>query len=73
MDLSDNELLVTTLESLEGRLCRLFQQIDDPGPLWEEHRLLCAAITAADVEAAAGCALRHVRHYRDVALRLLFG
>ncbi|MFE7356420.1 GntR family transcriptional regulator [Streptomyces sp. NPDC057543] len=73
VDLSGNELLVTTLESLEGRLRWLFQQIDDPGPLWEEHRLLCAAITAADVEAAAGCALRHVRHYRDVALRLLFG
>jgi DNA-binding GntR family transcriptional regulator len=72
VELSGNELLATTLESLEGRLRWLFQQIDDPGPLWEEHRLLSAAITAADSEAAAVCALRHVRHYRNVALQLLF-
>ncbi|MGW8887354.1 GntR family transcriptional regulator [Streptomyces sp. NPDC055749] len=72
VELAGNDLLATTLESLEGRLRWLFQQIDDPGPLWEEHRLLCAAITASDIEEAAACALRHVRHYRDVALRLLF-
>ncbi|WPW33776.1 hypothetical protein P6B95_14360 [Streptomyces atratus] len=33
---------------------------------------VAAAITAADSEAAAVCTLRHVRHYRDVALQLLF-
>ncbi|MEE1809178.1 hypothetical protein [Streptomyces sp. BE133] len=32
---------------------------------------VAAAITAADSEAAV-CTLRHVRHYRDVALLLLF-
>ncbi|MET8509307.1 GntR family transcriptional regulator [Streptomyces sp. NPDC004787] len=70
--ISRNELLTTTLESLEGRLRWLFQQVDDPEPLWEEHRLLYEAIGAGDPEAAADLALRHVRHYREVALRLLF-
>ncbi|WP_370409595.1 GntR family transcriptional regulator [Streptomyces fradiae] len=70
--ISRNELLTTTLESLEGRLRWLFQQVDDPGPLWEEHRLLYEAIGAGDADAAADLALRHVRHYREVALRLLF-
>lgn len=72
VELSGNELLASTLESLEGRLRWLFQQIDDPGPLWDEHKELYEAIAAADAEAAADCSLRHIRHYRDVALRLLF-
>ncbi|MFB9434933.1 GntR family transcriptional regulator [Streptomyces showdoensis] len=70
--MSRNELLVTALESLEGRLRWLFQQVDDPGPLWEEHRLLYEAVAAADADAAAEHALHHVRHYRAVAMRLLF-
>ncbi|MFF0434039.1 GntR family transcriptional regulator [Streptomyces sp. NPDC004327] len=70
--MSRNELLVTGLESLEGRLRWLFQQVDEPGPLWEEHRLLYEAIGAGDAEAAAQLALAHVRYYRRVALRLLF-
>ncbi|MGW2561883.1 GntR family transcriptional regulator [Streptomyces sp. NPDC001514] len=72
VELSGNELLASTLESLEGRLRWLFQQIDDPGPLWDEHRELYEAIAAADADAAADCSLRHVQHYRNVALRLLF-
>lgn len=72
VELSGNELLATTLESLEGRLRWLFQQIDDPGPLWDEHRVLYEAIAAADADAAAACSLHHIRHYRDVAIRLLF-
>ncbi|MDT9689025.1 GntR family transcriptional regulator [Streptomyces sp. P9(2023)] len=72
VELSHNELLATTLESLEGRLRWLFQQIDDPGSLWDEHRVLYEAIAAADADAAAECSLHHIRHYRDVALRLLF-
>ncbi|MFD7325903.1 GntR family transcriptional regulator [Streptomyces sp. NPDC059875] len=72
VELSRNDLLATTLESLEGRLRWLFQQIDDPGPLWDEHRVLYEAIAAADADAAAECSLHHIRHYRDVALRLLF-
>lgn len=70
--MSRNELLVTTLESLEGRLRWLFQQVDEPGPLWEEHRLLYEAIAAGDADAAQNLALHHVAHYREVALRLLF-
>ncbi|MFJ7068137.1 GntR family transcriptional regulator [Streptomyces sp. NPDC101115] len=70
--MSRNELLVTTLESLEGRLRWLFQQVDEPGPLWEEHRLLHEAIGAGDADAAQSLALHHVGHYREVALRLLF-
>ncbi|MBZ4016573.1 GntR family transcriptional regulator [Streptomyces purpurogeneiscleroticus] len=73
MELADNELLATTVEPLEGRLRWLFQQIDEPGTLWEEHRRLHEAIAAHDAEAAAAAALSHVRHYRDVAMRMLFG
>ncbi|MFI8997768.1 GntR family transcriptional regulator [Streptomyces sp. NPDC053542] len=73
MELADNELLATTVEPLEGRLRWLFQQIDEPGTLWEEHRQLHEAIAAHDAEAAAAASLSHVRHYRDVALRMLFG
>jgi DNA-binding GntR family transcriptional regulator len=72
MELADNELLASTVEPLEGRLRWLFQQIDEPGPLWEEHRQLCEAIASRDIEAAAACSLRHVRHYRAVALAHLF-
>ncbi|GAA3399036.1 GntR family transcriptional regulator [Streptomyces roseoviridis] len=71
--MSRNELLVTSLESLEGRLRWLFQQVDDPEPLWDEHRLLYEAIGAGAADAAAELALHHVRYYREVALRLLFG
>ncbi|MFJ3906808.1 GntR family transcriptional regulator [Streptomyces sp. NPDC090025] len=70
--MSRNDLLVSSLESLEGRLRWLFQQVDEPGPLWEEHRLLYEAIGAADADAAERLALHHVRFYREVALRLLF-
>ncbi|MGW4163143.1 GntR family transcriptional regulator [Streptomyces sp. NPDC004788] len=73
VELAGNDMLATALESLEGRLRWLFQQIDDPGPLWAEHRALYEAIAAADADAAADCSLRHIRHYRDVALGLLFG
>ncbi|MFG2333128.1 GntR family transcriptional regulator [Streptomyces sp. NPDC048604] len=73
VELAGNELLASTLESLEGRLRWLFQQIDDPGPLWDEHEELYRAIATADADRAAACSLRHIRHYRDVALRLLFG
>ncbi|MFB6671527.1 GntR family transcriptional regulator [Streptomyces sp. NPDC057684] len=72
VEMAGNELLAATLEPLEGRLRWLFHQIDDPTSVWEEHRRLCETIAAADPEAAAACALRHVRHYREVALRLLF-
>lgn len=73
VELADNELLSSTLASLEGRLRRLFQQIDDPGPLWDEHRELYEAIAGGAVDAAGELSLRHVRHYREVALQLLFG
>ncbi|MFF2809597.1 GntR family transcriptional regulator [Streptomyces sp. NPDC058000] len=72
VELAGNELLAATLESLEGRLRWLFQQIDDPGALYEEHRALTEAIASRDIEAAADASLRHVRHYRAVALRMLF-
>ncbi|MFJ8884977.1 FCD domain-containing protein [Streptomyces sp. NPDC102402] len=45
---------------------------DAPSSVREEHRRLYETIAAADAEAAAACALRHVRHYREEALRLLF-
>ncbi|MGW0994449.1 GntR family transcriptional regulator [Streptomyces sp. NPDC002523] len=73
VDTAGNELLTSTLGSLEGRLRWLLHQIDDARHLWDEHRELYEAIAAADADAAAQCAYRHVRHYREVALKLLFG
>ncbi|MFE4665542.1 GntR family transcriptional regulator [Streptomyces sp. NPDC056716] len=72
VEIAANDLLSTTLASLEGRLRWLFQQIDDPGPLWDEHRALHAAITHRDTDRAAELSLHHIRHYREVALALLF-
>lgn len=73
IELAGNALLAATLEPLEGRMRWLFQQVDDPHQVWEEHRSLYEAIAAGDVDLAADRALRHVRHYREVALRVLFG
>ncbi|MFG2923777.1 GntR family transcriptional regulator [Streptomyces sp. NPDC048305] len=72
VEIAGNELLAKALEPLEGRLRWLFHQIDDPASVWEEHRRLHDTVVAADADAAAACALSHVRHYREVALRLLF-
>ncbi|MDQ8708026.1 GntR family transcriptional regulator [Streptomyces sp. LHD-70] len=72
MELADNELLASTVEPLEGRLRWLFQQVDEPGTLWEEHNSLYQAIASGDADASAQASLHHVRHYREVALRMLF-
>ncbi|MFE3515275.1 GntR family transcriptional regulator [Streptomyces sp. NPDC059166] len=72
VEIAGNDLLARTLEPLEGRLRWLFHQIDDPASVWEEHRRIYETVAAADAEAAAARALSHVRHYREVALRLLF-
>jgi DNA-binding GntR family transcriptional regulator len=73
VELADNALLASILEPLEGRLRWLFQQIDDPGHLWKEHLALYEAIASGDADAAARHALQHVREYRRIALRLLYG
>jgi DNA-binding GntR family transcriptional regulator len=73
IELAGNRLLAALLEPLEGRLRWVFQQIDDPAVVWEEHRELCEAITSGDVEAAGACSLRHVRRNRAAALRVLYG
>ncbi|MGH2555736.1 MAG: GntR family transcriptional regulator [Actinomycetota bacterium] len=73
IELADNRLLATLLEPLEGRLRWVFQQIDDPIFVWEEHRELCEAISSGDVEAAGACSLRHVQRNRATALRVLYG
>ncbi|MGY0021975.1 GntR family transcriptional regulator [Streptomyces sp. YJ-C3] len=72
VEIAGNALLAATLEPLEGRMRWLFQQVDDPRPVWDEHRALYEAIAARDADLAADRALRHVRHYREVALRVLF-
>ncbi|MFE1955510.1 MULTISPECIES: GntR family transcriptional regulator [Streptomyces] len=72
VEIAGNTMLAGTLQPLEGRMRWLFQQVDDPEAVWEEHRELYEAIAARDVERAAECALRHVRHYREEAIRLLF-
>ncbi|MEV3858728.1 GntR family transcriptional regulator [Streptomyces sp. NPDC050095] len=72
VEIAGNTLLAATLQPLEGRMRWLFQQVDDPQAVWEEHRSLYEAIAARDVELAADRALHHVRHYREVAVRVLF-
>ncbi|WP_353945859.1 GntR family transcriptional regulator [Streptomyces sp. HUAS MG91] len=72
VEIAGNTLLASTLQPLEGRMRWLLQQVDDPHAVWEEHRALYEAIAAHDVDLAADRALRHVRHYREVALAVLF-
>ncbi|MBY8860251.1 GntR family transcriptional regulator [Nocardia sp. CA2R105] len=72
IDMAGNRLLADLLRPLEGRLRWLFQQIDDPGQLWCEHRALYEAIASGDAQIAADHALRHVRENRAIALNLLF-
>jgi DNA-binding GntR family transcriptional regulator len=71
--LADNRLLASLLQPLEGRLRWLFQQINDPDELLDEHRELYQAIASGDPEAAATFALGHVRRYREIAMHLLYG
>ncbi|WP_319945148.1 GntR family transcriptional regulator [Nocardia macrotermitis] len=73
IEMAGNQLLADLLRPLEGRLRWLFQQIDNPGHLWCEHRALYEAIAAGDADVAADHALRHVRENRGVALKILFG
>lgn len=70
--MSRNELLVDTLDTLEGRLRWLLRQVEEPGPRGEGQRLLYEAIGAGDAEGAARIALARVRSSRRVALRALF-
>jgi DNA-binding GntR family transcriptional regulator len=72
VEIAGNTMLATTLQPLEGRMRWLFQQVDDPEAVWEEHSALYEAIAARDVDRAAEQALHHVRHYREVAVRVLF-
>ncbi|WP_067672514.1 GntR family transcriptional regulator [Nocardia miyunensis] len=73
IDMAGNRLLAELLRPLEGRLRWLFQQIEDPGQLWCEHRALYEAIASGDADIAADHALRHVRENRAIALHVLFG
>lgn len=70
--LSDNALLASMLEPLQGRLHWLFRQNQDSGQLLAEHRQIYDAVASGDPERAAAQALAHVLENRDVALRLLF-
>ncbi|TGB15401.1 GntR family transcriptional regulator [Streptomyces sp. MZ04] len=72
VEIAGNAILADTLQPLEGRMRWLFQQVDDPATVWEEHQALYEAIAARDIDLAADRALRHVRHYREVAVRVLF-
>lgn len=72
IELAGNRLLASLIEPLEGRLRWIFQQIDDPAVVWEEHRELCDAIISGDVDSAVACSLRHVRRNRATALRVLY-
>jgi DNA-binding GntR family transcriptional regulator len=73
VEMSDNRLVASLLEPLEGRLRWVYQQIDDAEHVWLEHRELFAAVSSGDVDAAGRCALSHVRRNREAAMELLYG
>lgn len=68
MALSGNELLVSMLEPLHGRLAWLFRVNLEPERVCAEHEELYAAIVAGDVALAAEVAQRHVRSSRAMVL-----
>ncbi|GAA2349357.1 GntR family transcriptional regulator [Saccharopolyspora halophila] len=68
MALSGNELLVSMLEPLHGRLAWLFRVNLEPERVCAEHEELHAAIVAGDVALAAEVAQRHVRSSRAMVL-----
>lgn len=70
--MAHHHLLAFILEPLQGRLHWLFRQSPDDAELAHDHRALFDAIRARDVDEAGRLALEHVRHNRDVAIRLLF-
>ncbi|MDA3625105.1 GntR family transcriptional regulator [Saccharopolyspora sp. WRP15-2] len=72
VQLADHHLLAGMLEPLQGRLHWLFQQVEDPKALCEEHTHLYEAIASGDPDRAAAEAIRHVNHNREVARHLLF-
>ncbi|MGZ8178847.1 GntR family transcriptional regulator [Williamsia sp. SKLECPSW1] len=72
-DLARNDLLVSILEPLEGRLHWVFRQNNDPQRLWDEHEELLAAIATKNADRAAQLAVEHVRSNRDRVLKYLFG
>ncbi|MHA6804024.1 GntR family transcriptional regulator [Salinifilum ghardaiensis] len=66
--LSGNDLLMSMLEPLHGRLAWLFRLNLEPERVCREHAELHAAIALGDAEAAAEVALRHVRSSRHMVL-----
>ncbi|MBB3665025.1 MULTISPECIES: GntR family transcriptional regulator [Prauserella salsuginis group] len=66
--LAGNELLMSMLEPLHGRLAWLFRLNLEPERVCREHEELHAAIVREDAEAAAEVALRHVRSSRRMVL-----
>lgn len=66
--LSDNELLASMLEPLQGRLAWLYRLNREPGRVCTEHEELHAAIAEGNAERAAEVAQRHVRSSRIMVL-----
>lgn len=69
--LAHNDLLITVLEPLQGRLHWLLRQIADPKDLLDEHTRLFEAIATGDPELAAERAQRHARRNREIVLELV--
>lgn len=72
-DLARNDLLVSILEPLEGRLHWVLRQNKDPQRLWQEHEDLLDAIADKDADRAAELAVEHVRFNKDRVTKYLFG
>ncbi|MEU9998210.1 GntR family transcriptional regulator [Streptomyces sp. NPDC050848] len=71
--MAGNPLLARTMEQLSWQLRLLFGLREEPAHMRAQHAEMYRHIAAGDAEAAAACALLHVRDSRAVALRSLFG
>lgn len=71
--LARNDLLVSILEPLEGRLHWVLRQNRDPQRLWQEHEDLLDSIIDKDADRAAKLAVEHVRFNKNRVMTYLFG
>lgn len=71
--LSGNSLLISLMGPVNGRVRRLFRlEADrDQQVLCAEHREMCIAISAGNVELAGSLAFAHVEHSRIESLKIM--
>lgn len=70
--MAHNDLLISLLEPLEGRLHWLLRQNNNPRPLHREHVALYESIASGDSDLAGRVAAQHVRTSRELCLQRLY-